>query len=72
MKRLIVASLACLALCACWNVKPVNTQAGAKFCTSDWGCPDGYSCRFPHVDSYAVCMQGGDTKWDAYQVPAAQ
>lgn len=42
---------------------PPQPPAGAQRCGYDWDCPAGESCRFPHVNSYAICMPGQDARW---------
>lgn len=43
---------------------PPQPPPDAQRCGSDWDCPDGYSCVFPDVDTYAVCVPGDDHRWD--------
>jgi hypothetical protein len=53
---LLILAESCLSACAPVKVGPF-VPAGAKSCAADPDCKVGYACRFPHVDSRAVCVQ---------------
>jgi hypothetical protein len=58
------ATLALLVVHACGCQAMPKPPENAQRCGSDWDCPDGYSCAFPDVDTYAVCLWGNDHRWD--------
>lgn len=60
--RPVIALGAAILICGCQ--RPPQPPPNAIRCGSDWDCPDGYSCAFPDVDTYAVCLPGNDHRWD--------
>jgi hypothetical protein len=65
MKKLLL--LLALSACAAPKVGPF-IPAHAKPCSYDGDCSSGTTCKFPRVDSHAVCVPG-DNKLDAWPTP---
>lgn len=61
MRSTILCVLAITIACACRAQVGPFVPAHAKVCSYDGDCPSHYTCRFPHVDSRAVCMVGDNS-----------
>lgn len=59
MKYLFALMIAVSAVACRPNPANYSVPVGYKTCSSDLDCPRGTYCGFVHVDTYAVCRNGG-------------
>lgn len=68
--KYVVITLAAL-VAACHAQTGPFVPPHARVCSYDGDCSSGTTCKFPRVDSRAVCIPG-DNKLDAWPSPPPQ